>query len=118
MWFRESVCYSEADMKEGYFQEVYRIVRAVPPGLVTTYGSVAALAGRPGGTRTVGWAMRALQRGSDVPWHRVINAQGSISLPSPSAELQQALLENEGVEFDEKGQVDLARYGWDGRIKN
>ncbi len=118
MWFRESVCYSEADMKEGYFQEVYRIVRAVPPGLVTTYGSVAALAGRPGGARTVGWAMRALQRGSDVPWHRVINAQGSISLPSPSAELQQALLENEGVEFDEKGQVDLARYGWDGRIKN
>ena len=99
-------------MKEGYFQQVYRIVRAVPPRQVTTYGTVAALAGRPSGARTVGWAMRALQRGSDVPWHRVLNARGRSSLPSPSAELQQALLENEGVEFDRGGQVDLARYGF------
>lgn len=101
-------------MKEGYFQQVYRVVRAVPPGQVTTYGTVATLAGRPGGGRTVGWAMRALERGTDVPWHRVINAQGRISLPSPSAELQQALLENEDVEFDEGGCVDLRRYGWQG----
>ncbi len=92
-------------MKEGYFQQVYRIVRAVPPGKVTTYG-------------TVGWAMRALQRGSDVPWHRVINAQGRVSLPSPSAELQRALLESEGVEFDESGGLDLARYGWNSPIEN
>ena len=104
-------------MQNGYFQQVYRIVRAVPPGKVTTYGTVAVLAGRPGGARTVGWAMRALQRGSDVPWHRVLNAQGRISLPSPSAELQRALLESEGVEFDESGGLDLARYGWNGPIK-
>ena len=101
-------------MEEGYFQQVHRIVRAVPPGRVTTYGTVATLAGRPGGARTVGWAVRALQRGTDVPWHRVINAQGHISLPSPSAELQRALLENEGVKFNEKGRVDLSRYGWQG----
>ncbi len=101
-------------MKAGYFQQVYRIVRAVPPGKVTTYGTVAARAGRPGGARAVGWAMRALQRGTEVPWHRVLNAQGRISLPSPSAELQQVLLENEGVEFNEKGRVDLRRYGWQG----
>ena len=73
-------CYSEADMKEGYFQQVYRIVRAVPRGQVTTYGRVAALVGRTGGARTVGWAMRALGRGSDVPRHRVMNAQGRSSL--------------------------------------
>ncbi len=101
-------------MKEGYFRQVYRIVRAVPSGKVTTYGTVATLAGRPGGARTVGWAMRALERGSDVPWHRVINAQGRISLPSPSAELQQVLLESEGVEFNDTGRVDLRRYGWQG----
>ena len=105
-------------MQEGYFQQVYRIVRAVPPGKVTTYGTVAILAGRPGGARTVGWAMRALQRGTDVPWHRVINAQGRISPPSPSAELQRALLESEGVEFDESGGLDLARYGWHSSNKN
>ncbi len=103
-------------MHSGYFQLVYRIVRAVPAGRVTTYGEVAVAAARPGGARTVGWALRALQRGSDVPWHRVLNAGGRSSLPSPSAELQQALLEKEGVEFDETGRVDLARYGWDGRI--
>ena len=60
-------CYCEVNMKEGYFQHAYRILRAVPRGQVTTYGRVAALAGRPGGARTVGWAMRALGRGSDVP---------------------------------------------------
>jgi len=101
-------------MTEGHFQEIYRIVEAVPAGKVVTYTTVAVLAGRPKAARTVGWAMRALRRGTHVPWHRVINAQGRISLPSPGAELQRALLENEGIEFNATGCVDLQRYGWQG----
>lgn len=99
-------------MKKGYFQQVYQVVRRVPAGRVATYGTVAALAGRAGDARTVGWAMRGLKRGSDVPWHRIINARGCLSLPSPARELQRALLEREGVEFDEKGRIDLSRFGW------
>ncbi len=100
-------------MPEGYFERVYRIVRGIPRGKVSTYGTVAALAGRPGSARTVGWALRVLRHESGVPWQRVVNAQGGISLPSPRAELQRALLESERVEFDRNGKVDLARYGWE-----
>ncbi len=99
-------------MTGSFFQRVYRMVEQIPAGRVATYGQIAWLVGKPRGARTVGWALRALQPGSGVPWHRVVNAQGGISVAA--RELQQALLEAEGVAFDERGRIDLGVFGWEG----
>lgn len=93
---------------------IYATVRKIPRGHVATYGQVAALAGLPGHARQVGYAMAALPFGTDVPWHRVINAQGHVSKRAdPWGEgLQRNLLEVEGVKFDRGGVVALRRYQW------
>lgn len=97
---------------------VYRIVRRVPRGRVTTYGAVALLAGKPRGARQVGYALAAL-RGArhDVPWQRVLGARprglAAISILDPvGAAVQRRLLEAEGVQLDARDRVDLARFGW------
>lgn len=92
---------------------VLRVVRAVPPGSVTTYGTVAALAGNPGAARQVGVVLRgSTDADGDVPWQRVINASGGISTYKVGAgELQVALLRSEGVEVV-ADRVHLLRFGW------
>jgi len=99
-----------------FFERVYTIVRQVPPGQVVSYGQVAAMLGAPRAARTVGWALHALPVDSDVPWHRVINARGRISTSCQEhdASVQQQLLEAEGVAFDARGYVDMARFRWAG----
>lgn len=94
-----------------FYHDVYEIVRTIPRGLVCTYGQVAVMAGRPGAARQVGWALHSLPDGTDVPWHRVINAKGGISLRGRmlEAELQQHLLEDEGIEFRDN-HIDLEQY--------
>ena len=101
-------------MTIGFFERVYRLVRQVPPGKVTSYGAIARMLGHPRAARTVGWALHSLPEGSDVPWHRVINSQGCISISrrEHSADLQRALLETEGIQFDADGTVDWERFGW------
>jgi methylated-DNA-protein-cysteine methyltransferase-like protein len=103
-------------MDDSFFQDVYRIVSMIPLGKVATYGQIAAYLGNPRAARTVGWALRALPEGLDVPWHRVINAQGRISLSRRrgGAQQQRAMLEEEGVIFDQEGRIDLKRYRWEG----
>jgi methylated-DNA-protein-cysteine methyltransferase-like protein len=102
---------------------VWEIVRQIPEGKVSTYGQIAALIPAPRGmdpkdyaawsARWVGGAMAACP--DDVPWQRVINSQGMISLRPGSGALQQRqLLEVEGVVFNERGRVDLAKYAWSG----
>jgi len=96
------------------WRPVYRVVCRIPAGQVATYGQIAALSGMPRAARQVGWALSALREEDDVPWHRVINAQGEIS-PRGGPEivgLQRALLESEGVEFNGRGRVDLKNYAW------
>jgi methylated-DNA-protein-cysteine methyltransferase-like protein len=87
----------------------------IPVGRVASYGQIAAFEGTCT-PRMVGYAMASIPSGSDVPWHRVINSRGTISLPSGSDghQLQKAMLESEGVVFDESGRVDLRRFGWTG----
>lgn len=92
------------------FERVYEMVRRIPPGRVATYGQIARLLDWPRGARTVGWALRALKPGTGVPWYRVVNAQGRISIDDVA--LQRIRLEAEGVVFDESGRIDLARYRW------
>ena len=96
------------------YTRIYAVVRAIPVGRVSTYGQVAALAGLPGHARQVGYALHALAE-DDVPWHRVINAQGEISRRSdPGPEpLQRVMLESEGVVFDARGRVDLRLFRWE-----
>ena len=95
------------------WQRIYAVVRRIPSGRVATYGQVARAAGLPRQARQVGYALHALPDDHDVPWHRVINAQGRISMrrAGPDSEDQQRfLLEREGVEFSLHGTVDLAVY--------
>src|SRR5262245_48635274 len=96
------------------WEPIYAVVRRIPPGRVATYGDVAALAGMPRHARQVGWALNALDAETDVPWQRVINARGEVSLRGDSAasRVQRALLESEGVVFGPAGRVDLAVHGW------
>jgi methylated-DNA-protein-cysteine methyltransferase related protein len=95
-----------------YRARVFRIVRRIPSGRVMTYGQLAAILGEGYTARTVGFVMHSAD--DTVPWQRVINAQGACStgrvvLPP---DLQQRMLEDEGVHFDARGRCDLARYRW------
>ena len=96
------------------YEPLYAIVKKIPRGRVATYGQIARLAGWGRRARYVGYAMHSLPAGTNIPWHRVINARGEISRrsSSDSHELQRLLLEEEGVEFDLYGRVDLKRYRW------
>jgi methylated-DNA-protein-cysteine methyltransferase-like protein len=99
---------------EDLYPRIYAVVRRIPRGRVSTYGQVARVAGLPNGARQVGYALHALPDGTRVPWQRVVNARGEISvrsLPGPDA-LQRVLLEAEGILFDARGRIDLARFGW------
>jgi len=102
---------------------VWEIARQIPPGKVCSYGKIASLVPPPPGmshkdyqawgARWVGGAMAACP--ADVPWQRVLNSQGKISLrQGGGGNEQRRLLEEEGVPFDERGRVDLSRYGWEG----
>ncbi len=96
------------------YERIYAVVRRVPRGRVATYGQVAALADLPGHARQVGYALHALPDGTTVPWHRVINSQGSVSLRASSGKahlIQEEILESEGVLF-KNGKVDLDVYRW------
>ena len=96
------------------YQRIYAVIRRIPRGRVATYGQVAALAGLPGCARQVGYALHALNADTAVPWQRVINARGEVSLRSHSAAscIQRQLLESEGLEFDARGRVDLRSRKW------
>lgn len=101
-------------MEPSFYERVYAFVRLIPYGQVVTYGQVAAHLGAPQAARAVGYALRALPSGSEVPWHRVINHLGQISARHPAAGpiLQRLLLENEGVCFDAEDCIDLSMYRW------
>lgn len=103
-------------MGRSTFQRIYAVVKQIPAGRVATYGDVARMAGMPRSARVVGYALHALSD-SSVPWHRVVNARGELSLgkvDTTEGIEQRILLEDEGVEFDPDGRVDLERYGWSG----
>jgi methylated-DNA-protein-cysteine methyltransferase-like protein len=93
---------------------IWQVVASIPEGRVATYGDVAEKAGLSRAARRVGRALRSLPPETRIPWHRVINAQGRISLPrdSFSYRTQRDRLEAEGVLFGSGGRIDLQRFGW------
>ena len=114
--------YSSPPDPKAFSEQVYAWVRQIPPGRVATYGQIALLIPPPAcvnadeyrrtGAIWVGGAMANAPE--DVPWQRVINSQGKISLrPGLGPAAQRNLLEQEGVSFDAKDRVDLKRFGWD-----
>lgn len=108
-------------VRDTFFLTVWKIVRLIPSGKVSTYGQIAAFIPAPSGValddykanqaRWVGHAMAACP--PDVPWQRVINSQGKIS-PRGGADTQRQLLEAEGVVFDKRERVNLSEFGWEG----
>src|SRR5436190_1739372 len=96
------------------YNEIYEVIARIPSRRVATYGQIAELAGIPGQPRRIGYALSALSEDSDIPWHRVINAKGMISLRCGSGpdKLQRRLLKQEGLVFDSSGRIDLARFKW------
>jgi len=92
-------------------QLIYQVLLSVPEGRVVTYGQVAQLCGLGRGARIVARALRNLPAGSKIPWYRVINAQGRISIPGEGAVRQKERLESEGIVLL-SGSVDLKKYQW------
>jgi methylated-DNA-protein-cysteine methyltransferase-like protein len=101
-----------AGIKEGKvsWNAVYRQVKKIPRGRVSTYGGVAKAMRLRAGARAVGYALAACPRGQGIPWHRVLGAGGRIRVPEPHAALQRKLLETEGVKIGVT--VDMKIYGW------
>jgi methylated-DNA-protein-cysteine methyltransferase-like protein len=97
-----------------FYEQVYALVSAIPAGRVMTYGQVALELGAPAAARAVGYALSWLPLDTPVPWWRVVNAQGGISLRGrgEGADLQRRLLEEEGVAFELSGRLELRRYRW------
>lgn len=96
-----------------YRERVYKLVRSIPKGRVMTYGQIALILGEGYTARTIGYVMHGADS-EKVPWQRVINSQGKCStgrLTIP-VNLQQELLEAEGVEFNAAGKCDLSRFLW------
>lgn len=97
------------------YERIYDVVRQIPVGRVATYGQVAALAGLPRRARLVGYALHALPETTTLPWHRVVNARGALSLERRAVGgglVQRFRLEAEGVEFDGGGRLPLGTFGW------
>lgn len=90
------------------YERVYALVQQVPRGRVTTYGQLGAMCGIAD-PRVVGEAMNASH---DIPWQRVINSRGEISIKGATGTRQHELLSDEGIIFDPEGRVDLGKYGW------
>jgi len=120
---RQAQRYTSPPKREEFNLRVWALVRQIPPGKVCTYGQIAALLPPPSGmdpksymafgARWVGGAMAACPQ--DVPWQRVINSQGKVSLRSAGGGThQRELLESEGVAFDDHDRVDLKKYAWSG----
>ena len=99
-------------MASDRYEKIWKTITKIPRGRVATYGQIAKLAGMEGQPRLVGYALHALPRGSSVPWHRVINAMGRISLPGPTGRHQQLLLEKEGITFSAANRVNLHKFQW------
>ncbi|MGB2697676.1 MAG: MGMT family protein [Candidatus Zixiibacteriota bacterium] len=100
-------------MTNSFHQRVIDIIKSIPKGKVATYGQIAALEGNPRGARMVVRVLHSSSKKEKLPWHRVINSKGKISLsPGSGYEVQKVLLEKEGIIFKQDDSIDLSRFLW------
>jgi methylated-DNA-protein-cysteine methyltransferase-like protein len=99
--------------EESFSNRVKQVIRQIPKGKVATYGQVASIAGNYRAARQTAWVLHASSEKDKLPWHRVINRQGKISLkPGEGYEKQKQLLLSEGIIFDEKDRIKLDEFLW------
>jgi len=103
------------DKADSFFEKVYRVVRLIPFGRVTSYGAIAKYIGTARSARMVGWAMNASHNDMTVPAHRVVNRIGLLTGKHHfgGSNLMQQLLESEGLEIEENQIKNLDKYFWD-----
>jgi methylated-DNA-protein-cysteine methyltransferase-like protein len=108
------------DSRDPSFTErVKRLIGDIPPGRVATYGQIAACAGNHRASRQVAWLLHSSSQKDRLPWHRVINGRGGISLPAGGGlEEQRLLLRAEGIRVDGKNRIDLSRYLWNPALRD
>ena len=97
---------------DSFQHRIWQIVASVPFGRVTTYGEIAHLAGSPRAARQVGGVLKRLPAGSKLPWYRVVNRSGQISLVGDDLNRQRQALLEEGVEVSADGRIDMSRFRW------
>ena len=102
-----------AEKQVSFSDRVKQLIADIPSGKVATYGQIAACAGNHRASRQVAWLLHSSSRKANLPWHRVINSRGGISLPIGGGfEQQRMLLDAEGIAVDQKGRVDLKKHLW------
>jgi len=100
-------------MPKTFHERVISMIRSIPKGYVATYGQIARCVGNPGAARQVAYILHSSSAREKLPWHRVVNSMGGISLKKGHGyELQKQLLQDEGIEFDCTNRIDLKRYTW------
>ncbi|WP_051144580.1 MGMT family protein [Yersinia massiliensis] len=104
--------HDSSPIMDSFRQRVFQVVAAIPYGQVTTYGDIARLIGSPRAARQVGGVLKRLPEGSALPWYRVINRHGEISLIGDDYLRQKNALLAEGIEIEVTGRIDLQRYRW------
>ncbi|KOO08463.1 MGMT family protein [Vibrio hepatarius] len=95
-----------------FLAQIFAVIHQIPAGKVTTYGEIAKLAGYPGYARHVGKALSNLPQGTQLPWFRVINSQGRISLNGEDLVRQREEMIADGIEVTRDGKVSLRKYKW------
>jgi methylated-DNA-protein-cysteine methyltransferase related protein len=104
------------EREEMSWEPIYRLVKKIPRGRVTTYGELARKLRLRGGARVAGYAMAGCPSGRGIPWHRVVGAGGRLLIREPIGALQRKMLESEGVVIEGR-RVDMKRYGWPAKTK-
>ena len=105
--------------RQRFTTHVIELIRSVPKGYVSTYGDIARMAGNPQAARQVARILHTCAKTEQLPWHRIINREGRISLKRfQGYEEQKVLLEDEGVAFDKTDKIDLDRYRWHTQLDN
>jgi methylated-DNA-protein-cysteine methyltransferase-like protein len=100
-------------MDKSFHQRAIEIIKRIPKGKVATYGQIAAYAGSGRAARQVAYVLHSSSGKESLPWHRVVNGKGGISLkPGSGYEIQKELLKKEGIIFREDNCIDLKRFLW------
>ncbi|MBN1232785.1 MAG: MGMT family protein [Candidatus Coatesbacteria bacterium] len=100
-------------IRDIFTEKVIKLIKQIPSGKVATYGQISFLAGDDSsGARQVARILHSCTEKENLPWHRIINSKGCISLKGEAYKLQREMLESEGIVFDESGQVDFKRFLW------